>query len=225
MRTARALRRNLEGSGEDFPQDVVELLDYFRAAEPGQAVRAVPGAGLDVPVWLLGSSLFSAQLAAMLGLPFAFASHFAPDLLDQALETYRSRFRPSAALARPYAMAGLNVFAAETAAEARRLFTSVQQQFLNLRRGMPGPLPPPVEDIGAIASPAELIGVERALACSVVGDRDAVRAGLADFVARTGVDEVMATAQIHDHAARRRSFAILAEARDGLAAERGAAAA
>jgi luciferase family oxidoreductase group 1 len=225
MRTARALRRNLEVSAEEFPQDVVELIGYFRPAEPGQPVRAVPGEGAEVPVWLLGSSLFSAQLAAMLGLPFAFASHFAPDLLDEALATYRSRFRPSEHLERPYAMAGLNVFAAETDAEARRLFTSVQQQFLNLRRGNPGRLPPPVEDIGALASPMELAGVERALACSLVGDPETVRAGLRAFLERTGVDEVMATALIHDHAARLRSFTLLAEARNALAAEQSTAAA
>jgi luciferase family oxidoreductase group 1 len=219
MRTARALRRNLEVSAEEFPQDVVELIGYLRPAAPDQAVRAVPGEGSEVPVWLLGSSLFSAQLAAMLGLPFAFASHFAPDLLNEALAVYRSRFRPSEQLERPYAMAGLNVFAAETDAEARRLFTSVQQQFLNLRRGNPGRLPPPVDDITAIASPMELAGVERALACSLVGGPETIRAGLRAFVDRTGVDEVMATALIHEHAARLRSFTLLAEAREALAAE------
>ena len=143
--TARALRRDSDAGAETFSEDVVELQAYFKPVQPGQRIRAVPGAGLEVPLWLLGSSLYSAQLAAALGLPFAFASHFAPDLLQQAVEIYRARFRPSAQLARPYVMLGLNVFAAETDAEARRLFTSVQQAFVNLRRGEPGPLPPPVE--------------------------------------------------------------------------------
>jgi luciferase family oxidoreductase group 1 len=212
MRTARALRRNLEVSAEEFPQDVVELIGYLRPAQVDQPVRAVPGEGSEVPVWLLGSSLFSAQLAAMLGLPFAFASHFAPDLLEEALAVYRSRFRPSERLERPYAMAGLNVFAAETDAEGQRLFTSLQQQFLRLRRGTPGQLPPPVDDIRAVASPMEMAGVERALACSVVGSPATIRDGLRAFVERTGVDEVMATAMIYDHAARLRSFTLLAKA-------------
>ena len=216
--TARALRRGLGDTAEEFPRDVVELQAYFRPAAPDQAVRAVPGAGLDVPIWLLGSSLYSAQLAAMLGLPFAFASHFAPDLLMPALEAYRSRFRPSEALDRPYAMVGAPVFAADSDADAQRLFTSAQQQFLNLRRGMPGQLPPPVDSMEGRWTPAEQAMVARALACAVVGAPDTVRAGLAAFIERTGADELMVTAQIFDHAARLRSFEIVAEQRDALAA-------
>jgi luciferase family oxidoreductase group 1 len=166
--TSRALRRGLGDPADSFPQDVVELQAYFRPAAPDQAVRAVPGEGLDVPIWLLGSSLYSAQLAALLGLPFAFASHFAPDLLLPALEIYRSRFRPSAALDRPYAMAGVPVYAAETNEEARRRFTSQQQGFLNLRRGMPGRLPPPVDSMEGRWSPAERAMVERRRASSLV---------------------------------------------------------
>mgnify|MGYP001371903833 FL=1 len=216
--TARALRRGLGDTAEEFPRDVVELQAYFRPAAPDQAVRAVPGAGLDVPIWLLGSSLYSAQLAAMLGLPFAFASHFAPDLLMPALEAYRSRFRPSEALDRPYAMVGAPVFAADSDADAQRLFTSAQQQFLNLRRGMPGQLPPPVDSMEGRWSPAEQAMVARALSCAVVGAPETVRAGLAAFIERTGADELMVTAQIFDHAARLRSFEIVAEQRDALAA-------
>ena len=216
--TARALRRGLGETAEQFPRDVVELQSYFRPAAPDQAVRAVPGAGLDVPIWLLGSSLYSAQLAAMLGLPFAFASHFAPDLLMPALEVYRSRFQPSEALDRPYAMVGAPVFAADSDADAQRLFTSAQQQFLNLRRGMPGQLPPPVDSMEGRWSPAEQAMVARALSCAVVGAPETVRAGLAAFIERTGADELMVTAQIFDHAARLRSFEIVAEQRDALAA-------
>lgn len=216
--TARALRRGLGETAEQFPRDVVELQSYFRPAAPDQAVRAVPGAGLDVPIWLLGSSLYSAQFAAMLGLPFAFASHFAPDLLMPALEVYRSRFQPSEALDRPYAMVGAPVFAADSDTEAQRLFTSAQQQFLNLRRGMPGQLPPPVDSMEGRWTPAEQAMVARALACAVVGAPDTVRAGLAAFIERTGADELMVTAQIFDHAARLRSFEIVAEQRDALAA-------
>lgn len=209
-RTSRALRRDMMGTADSFPQDVLELQFYFREAVPNQAVRAVPGAGLNVPLWLLGSSLFSAELAARLGLPFAFASHFAPDLMMDALRVYRSGFQPSEQLSRPYAMLGLNVFAAETDAEARRLMTSVQQQFINLRRGRPGPLQPPVDSIEAIWSPLEQMGVESALACSVVGSPDTVRRGVEAFIERTGADELITTAQVYDHAARLRSFEILA---------------
>ena len=218
QRTARALRRNLDSDGDSFPQDVVELQAYFQPAVPNQAVRAVPGAGLNVPIWLLGSSLFSAQLAAMLGLPFAFASHFAPGMMAEALHLYREGFRPSAHLARPHAMVGLNVFAADTEAEAARLMTSMQQQFLRLRRGNPGKLPPPVDSIDALAAPHERAGVDAALRCTVVGTPESLGARLRDFVARTGADEVMVTAQIHDHAARRRSFEILGGALAGMGA-------
>jgi len=212
--TARALRRSAALDADSFPQDVVELLTYFRPARPGQLVRAVPGEGLDVPVWILGSSLFGAQLAAALGLPYAFASHFAPQQLARAVEVYRSGFQPSARLDRPYVMLGVNVFAADTDDEARRLMTSVQQAFANLRRGQPGPLPPPVDDIASVLHPIEQGMVAEALACSVVGAPDAVRRGLADVVARTGADELMVTSQIFDHAARLRSYEITAQVRD-----------
>jgi luciferase family oxidoreductase group 1 len=216
--TARALRRNLEGSADSFPQDVVELQSYFRPATSHQAVRAVPGAGLNVPLWLLGSSLFSAQLAAALGLPFAFASHFAPDHMMTALRVYRTQFKPSEALERPYAMLGINVFAAETDAEAQRLFTSLQQQFVNLRRGHPGPLQPPVDSMEGRWSMMEKASLEHIMACSVIGSPETVRQGLAAFLERTGADELMVTAQIFDHAARLRSFELVAEARSALAA-------
>ncbi|WP_257459352.1 LLM class flavin-dependent oxidoreductase [Archangium lipolyticum] len=215
--TAYALRRNLASDADTFPQDVVELMGYFRPAEPGQRVRAVPGAGLKVPVWILGSSLFGAQLAAALGLPYSFASHFAPGQMMEAIEIYRSRFRPSEHLDRPHVMLGLNVFAADTDAEARRLMTSLMQAFVNLRRGQPGPLRPPVDGFENQMSPLERAGIEQALSCSVVGSPETVRRGLADFIARTGADELMVTSQIFDHAARLRSFAITAEARDALA--------
>lgn len=224
--TARALRRNLAGDVDAFPQDVLELMAYFQPVEPGQLVRAVPGAGLNVPIWILGSSLYGAQLAAALGLPFAFASHFAPDQMTTAIELYRSRFRPSGHVARPHVMLGLNVFAAATDAEAGRLFTSLQQAFANLRRGQPGPLPPPVDDIEARLSPLERSMVEHSLSCAIVGSPETVRRGLAAFIARTGADEIMVTAQIFDHAARLRSFEITAEVRGELAhAERDPAAA
>ena len=215
--TARALRRTLMGDEDDFPRSVVELMSYFRPAEPGQRVRAVPGAGLAVPVWILGSSLFGAQLAAALGLPFAFASHFAPDQMMTAIELYRSRFRPSGETAAPHVMLGLNVFAADTDGEARRLFTSLQQAFVNLRRGQPGPLPPPVDDIEALLSPLERSMLAHSLSCAVVGSPETVRRGLDAFIARTGADELMITAQIFDHAARLRSFELTAAARRDLA--------
>jgi luciferase family oxidoreductase group 1 len=217
MRTAQALRRYL-GGADTFPQDVMELQAYFRDAEPGQAVRAVPGTGLHVPIWILGSSLFGAQLAAALGLPFAFASHFAPDALVEALQIYRARFRPSEQLARPYAMAGLNICAAETDAEARYLFTSIQQQWTLLRRGAPGALPPPVDSMDGLWSVTEKVGLEHALGRAIVGSPETVRRGLQGFIAETGIDEIIITGQIYDHAARLRSFEILAEIRDGLAA-------
>ncbi|GAA4326833.1 LLM class flavin-dependent oxidoreductase [Pigmentiphaga soli] len=209
--TARALRRGPVDTADTFPQDVVELQSYFRPARPGQRVRAVPGAGLDVPLWLLGSSLFGAQLAAQLGLPFAFASHFAPAYMDAALQLYRSRFQPSAQLQRPHVMLGLNVFAADTDREAARLFTSLQQQFVNLIRGMPGQLNPPVDDMDSIWSPAERAHVERSLSCAVIGSPGTVRRGLHEFADRTGADELMITAQIYDHEARLRSFEIVSE--------------
>ncbi|WP_414444326.1 LLM class flavin-dependent oxidoreductase [Burkholderia sp. 22PA0106] len=215
--TARALRRDMVASADSFPDDVVELQRYFAEPVEGQRVRAVPGAGLNVPLWLLGSSLFSAQLAAMLGLPFAFASHFAPDYLMRALEVYRAQFRPSATLDKPYAMVGINVFAADTDDEARRLFTSLQQQFLNLRRGTPGKLPPPVEVLEA--NEFELANVAHSLSFAAIGSRDTVRERLRRLIAQTGADELVVAAQIYDHAARVRSYEITAQVRDELAAE------
>ncbi|XQA74549.1 LLM class flavin-dependent oxidoreductase [Xanthomonas sacchari] len=215
--TARALRRYFD-SADQFPHDVAELLRYFEPAVDGQLVRAVPGAGIEVPVWLLGSSLFSARLAAAMGLPFAFASHFAPDAMDEALAVYRREFRASTRLQAPYAVLALNVVAAASTAEARRLFTTQQQSFVNLRRGRPGLIPPPIDDIEAFWAPHEKLGVERALACTVLGDVDAVAQGLSDFVARHRPDELLLTANIHDHAARLRSFQLASDAWTQVAA-------
>jgi len=217
MLTARALRRTMEDSAEQFPRDVLELQNYFAAAQPEQHVRAVPGAGLEVPIWLLGSSLFSAQLAAMLGLPFAFASHFAPELMIQALDIYRSRFQPSKQLDRPYAMLGANVLAADTDAEARRQFTSQQQSFINLRRGSPGQVPPPIDNIDTYWTPAEKAMVERSLAVSFVGSPETVQRGLAIFIESTQPDELMITAHIHDQPARLRSIELVAKGWENLA--------
>ncbi len=215
-RTQRALRRD-PAAADTFPQDVVELQALFGPVQPGQAVQAVPGAGLGVPIWILGSSLFGAQLAAMLGLPYAFASHFAPDALLQAIQVYRSRFQPSAQLDRPHVMAGVNVVAADTDAEARHLFTSVQQGFTHLLRGTRGKLLPPVDDIETVWSPAEKAQASHMLACSFVGAAATVRRGLQDFLDETQADELMVASAIHDHAARRRSYEILAEVRQSLA--------
>ncbi len=215
MMTSRALRRGL-GGADSFPQDVVELMEYFEPAAPGQGVRAVPGAGLDVPVWLLGSSLYSAQLAAMLGLPFAFASHFAPADLVDAFAIYRERFKPSKRLAAPYAMAAVNVLAADSDAEAARLFTSQQQAFINLRRGAPGLLPKPIEDIDAYCSPAEKAGLRQMLSRSFVGSPDTVQRGLADFIAELRPDELMVTGHVFEPAARLRSLELTADVRDRL---------
>ena len=205
-RTSHALRRNLDSDVKAFPRDVVELQHYFREAEPGQGVRAVPGVGLEVPIWILGSSLFGAQLAATLGLPYAFASHFAPAALLQAVETYRSRFEPSAQLSEPYVMVGLNVFAAATVEEARFLRTSAQQSILRLRRGEPGLLPPPVAGFEEGLSPAERQVLDQVQSCSVVGSPGSIRPQIEEFVERTGADEVIITAHIFDHDARLRSF-------------------
>jgi luciferase family oxidoreductase group 1 len=211
QRTAMALRRDPLTAGDRFPDDVIELQSYFAPLRPGQAVRAVPGAGLHVPIWLLGSSLFSAQLAAELGLPFAFASHFAPDYLIAALAAYRQGFKPSSVLAAPYAMVGVSAFAAGSDEEGQRLFTSLQQQFVNLRRGTPGPLPPPVASMDGRWSPAEKAGVDRAFAYAAVGSPDSVRRRLRAIIENTQADELMLTAQIFDHDARLRSFEILAD--------------
>ncbi len=221
MRTARALRRNLQGSDDTFPHDVIELMSHFRAPPAdgphvmGQQVRAVPGAGLDVPIWILGSSLFGAELAAQLGLPFGFASHFAPDYLMQALEIYRGHFQPSEQLEKPYAMACIGIYAADSEADARRLFTSIQQQFIALRRGSPGPLPPP-RDMDGFWAPQERAMVEHSLMYSMVGTRPTVEHRVAEFLEHTQVDELMITAQIYDHAARVRSYEIAAEVRAAL---------
>jgi luciferase family oxidoreductase group 1 len=195
---------------------VEELQGYFEDVRPGQRVRAVPGAGLKVPLWLLGSSLFSAQLAASMGLPFAFASHFAPGFMRQAVDLYRRTFRPSEQLDRPHVMLGLNVFASETEAEARRLFSSLQQQFLALVRGTPGQLKPPVDDIERLWDASEAEHIRRSLACSVVGDPGTIRDGIQRFVDDLRPDELMLTGQIHDHNARLRSFEIAAEAMRAL---------
>jgi len=214
--TARALRRTLSAEADGFPQDVVELMGYFRDAEPGARVRAIPGAGQDVPVWILGSSLYGAQLAAALGLPYAFASHFAPGMMMQAVEVYRERFEPSAQLDRPCLMLGINVFAADTDDEARRLMTSVKQAFLNLRRGRPTPLQPPSEDFESELHPFERAMLDEVLSCTVAGAPETVRAGLASFIARTGADELMVVSQVYDHGARLRSYELTAQARDAL---------
>ena len=215
MATARALRRTLAGDVDAFPQDVVELLRYF-AAEGGELrVRAIPGEGADVEVWMLGSSLFGAELAATLGLPYAFASHFAPGLMEEASEVYRTTFRPSARWPEPHLMLALNVFAADSEAEARALFSSLQQAFVNLRTGRPGKLPPPVADFGKDLDDRILFALDQALACTVLGTPETVRRGIAAFAARTGADELMLTGQIFDHAARLRSFEIAARAMAG----------
>lgn len=209
--TVRALRRS-PAAADTFPQDVVELMSYFQPARPDQVVQAVPGAGLDVPIWILGSSLFGAQLAAALGLPYAFASHFAPAALMPALELYRAQFRPSERLERPYVMLGVNVFAADTEDEAALLFTSLQQAFVSLRRGHPGPLPPPAMGYAERLAAMDRSGIQEMLAWSMVGAPGTVRRGLEAFVARTGADELMVTSQIHDHAARLRSYQLTADA-------------
>ena len=209
--TLQALRRHYAGA-EAFPSDVMELLRYFEPVQPGQPVQAVPGAGLEVPVWILGSSLFGAQLAAALGLPYAFASHFAPAAMSEALALYHRDFKPSRRLRAPYAMLALIVVAADTRAQAQRLFTTQQQAFVRLRRGAPGLVPPPVDDIEAFWTPAEMAMVEQALACAVVGDAADVREGIADFARRHRPDELMLTANIFDHGARLHSFALAAQA-------------
>lgn len=208
--TMAALRRS-DNSADTFPQDVLELQSYFKEPSPGQPVRAVPGAGLDVPIWLLGSSMFSAQLAAELGLPFAFASHFAPDYMMHALQAYRTQFKPSGKLTSPYAMLGLSVVAADTDAEARRLFTSLQQQFVNLRRGTPGQIQPPVDSMDGLWTEIEKAQLEHSLAYAVVGSPETVHSQIARFVEFTDADELMITAQIYDHDARVHSYELTAQ--------------
>ncbi len=213
--TARALRRTLTSDPDEFPQDVLELQAYFADA-PGQRVRAIPGAGLNVPLWILGSSLYGAQVAAALGLPYAFASHFAPAQLMSAIQLYRDTFQPSAQLDRPYVMLGFNVFAADTDEQAHLIASSMQQAFVNLRFGSPGQLPPPVPNYvdSLPAGPRALLG--ELLSCSAIGSAEAVRKSIQDFLARTQADELIIASGIFDHAARLRSYQIAAEVRDSL---------
>jgi luciferase family oxidoreductase group 1 len=208
--TARALRRYLGSTGDTFPEDLLELQSYFRGTTPDQRVTAVPGAGADVPLYLLGSSDFSARLAAELGLPFAFASHFAPEYLHAALAIYRRNFKPSAALAQPHAIIGMGVYAADTDDEARRIFTSAQLMTLNLIRGHPGELPPPVETMEGRWSPAEQRALEERTHYTAVGSAETIRQHIQQVATDTAADEIIATAQIYDHAARLRSFEIAA---------------
>jgi len=208
--TAYALRRTLVGGPESFPGDVEELLSYFRAPEAGQRVRAVPGGGADIEVWILGSSLFGAELAGMMGLPFAFASHFAPALLTEAVEIYRRSFRPSVRLERPHLMLGVNVVAADTDDEAALLLTSLQQAFVNLRSGHPTRLPPPVPGFAERFTPQQAALLDGILACAAVGSPETVHRRLESLSARTQADELILTSQIYDHAARLRSFEIAA---------------
>jgi luciferase family oxidoreductase group 1 len=216
QRTMMALRRHLSGEVDNFPRDVQELQHYFGEVQPGQPVQAVPGQGLHVPIWLLGSSLYSAQLAAQLGLPFAFASHFAPEMLFQAFNLYRDNFKPSEQCQRPHAMVCVNVVAADSDADARFLFTSMQQQFINLRRGSPGPLPAPVDNIHALWTAGEQYGVDQALRMSVIGNETTVRNGLQTLLSETGADEIMVNGQIFDHQARLHSFEIVAGVKGNL---------
>ncbi|HEX5476243.1 MAG TPA: LLM class flavin-dependent oxidoreductase [Burkholderiales bacterium] len=209
QRTARALRRDW-ASADEFPQDVLELQAFLAPPEPGQPIVATPGAGSQVPLWILGSSLYGAQLAAMLGLPYAFASHFAPEALLPALQAYRSGFKPSAQLDKSYAMAGINIVAADSDAGAKRLFTSAQQQFTNMVRNRRGKLQPPIDDIDTYWTPQEKAHASGMLRYAVVGSPETVRRGMEDFVALTGVDELMVVSAIYDHAARVRSYEILA---------------
>lgn len=214
--TIHALRRDPQAA-ESFPDDVAELQAYFKPAVVGQRMIAVPGAGAQVPLWLLGSSLFSARLAARMGLPFAFAAHFAPADLNEALAVYRDGFVPSAQLAQPYAMVGVNVLVADSDAEARRLFTSQQQAFANLLRGAPGRVPPPVADIDAVWSPAERAGAQRMLAYAVIGSPATIADGLRQRITATGADELMLTGHVFAHAARLRSYELAADVRERLA--------
>ena len=214
--TARALRRDLMTRAEEFGHDIQELQQYFAPALPGQRIRAVPGEGLNVPIWLLGSSLYGAQLAALLGLPYAFASHFAPDEMMRALEVYRTGFRGSAQLDRPYAMLTVNVFAADTDEEARYHFTSLQQAFLSLRRGRPGKVPAPIDAMDSFWTPEEKAGVAHALMYSFVGSAATIEPALRAFLAKTQPDELMVAGHFHDHAARLRSLEIAAEVRDRI---------
>ncbi len=213
--TSRALRRRLQGDADRFPEDVVELLHFLQPASPQQAVRAIPGAGADAEVWILGSSLFGAQLAAALGLPFAFASHFAPAQLDQALQIYRQAFQPSMRLSRPRVMAALTVIAADSDAEAAWLSSSLKQAFVALRSGRPGPLPPPMENYDASLGPEAQAVLNHTLSCAVIGGPASVRAGLARFAKRTQADELIVAVSMFDLNARLRSLELIAAAGDG----------
>jgi len=208
-RTALALRRRPEAI-DTFPQDVLELQALLGPLQPGQLVQAVPGADTNVPLWMLGSSLYGAEVAAAFGLPYAFAAQFAPAAMMAALTLYREKFQPSKQLARPYAMVGINVVAADSDAEARRLFTSVQQAFRNMKRGRPGKLPPPVDDIESVWTPAEKADVTNTLSCSFVGTPTTITPDLRRFIAATGADELIVVTSLHDHAARLRSYELLA---------------
>lgn len=219
MTTARALRRDLHAHGEDFPDLVAELQHYFAQPQAGQSIRAVPGAGLNIPLWILGSSLYGAQFAAAHGLPFAFASHFAPTFLLQALDTYRRNFQPSASLNKPYFMVTANILVADTDEEARYWFSSQQQGFTNLHRGTPGQLPPPVDDIEQYWTPAEKLSVERMLACSLVGSATTVKAGLRKLLNDLMPDELMVTGHVFDHAVRLQSYRAVATIREQLFTE------
>jgi luciferase family oxidoreductase group 1 len=210
--TSRALRRTLGGSVDDFPRDVVELQNYFREAEPGQKITAVPGSGTNVPLWILGSSLYGAQLAAMLGLPYAFASHFAPAQMMHAIAMYRERFEPSEQLREPYVMLGFNVCAAETQEEATFLRSSSLQAFINLRSGTPSQLPPPVEDFESRMSPQEQAMLDQIGSCSSVGTPETVTRELANFIEQTSANELMLVSSIYDHEKRLRSIEIAADA-------------
>ncbi|HEC8345287.1 TPA: luciferase-like monooxygenase [Providencia rettgeri] len=212
QRTMQALRRHMNTDIDNFPQDVAQIVSWFDATNPEPAVRPVPGYGEKIPVWLLGSSLYSARLAAQMGLPFAFASHFAPDLLLQALEVYRANFKPSSRLSKPYAMVCINIIAADTQREAEFLFTSMQQAFVMLRRGQPSQLPAPVESMENIWSPAEEFGVQQALGMSLVGDKTKVGYGLQTILRQTQADEIMVNGQIFDHQARLYSFELAMQA-------------
>lgn len=208
--TARALRRNLAASAEEFPQDVIELMAYLGPPDPAQPVHAVPGEGTQVPIWILGSSLFGAQLAAALGLPFAFASHFAPAQMQQAIDLYRAQFRPSRQLQSPYVMVGYNVFAADTDAEAQLLASSMQQAFVALRSGRPGKLPPPVPGYLDSLAPMERAMLDQVLSCSAIGAPDTVQARMASFIEQVRPDELIIASQIFDHRARLHSYEIVA---------------
>ncbi len=210
-KTIRALRRNPEDAAH-FPQDVQELQAFLAPVADGQRIQAVPGGGLNIPIWILGSSTYGAQLAAMLGLPYAFASHFAPDMLMHALAIYRARFTPSAQIERPYAMPTINIVAAETDAEARRQFTTIQQAFANIGRGRPALIKPPIDDIDTFWSPEEKARASHMLTYSIVGGPATVRDELRKFIDATQADELMIVATLHDHAARVRSYEIVAEA-------------